>query len=149
MTSVSPSVGELKTTSIGRQRNGRRRAGSSDATTCGALESDTPWPSDDEALLSHDRAGDFEPAIGVDPTIDVEVESLSARPDVGDPERAFSAAQDEVVVALAGRAWQVAKEIASAEVAGDGDRLTVEFPRFDRDRLDGRAARPAASPPSR
>ena len=138
VTSVSPSVGELNTTSIGARGTGGA-LGSSDATTCGAFERDTrvafkltrPFSRTTVPVTSSQRSVSTLP-------IDVEVESLSARPHVGDPKRTFSAAKDEVVLALAGCARQVAKQIASAKIAGDGDCLPVVSPRFDRDRFDRR-----------
>ena len=53
------------------------------------------------ALLQ--RAGDFEPAPGVDPRVEREVEVAAARLDAGHPDRCIDGAQHEIVRLLAGR----------------------------------------------
>ena len=102
-TSVSPSVGALKTTSGGGTTTGtlttrlglrllRRRLRRADG---GRLDAD-----ERRAPRLHD-AGHLEPAPGVDAVVDVEIEAVALRATAGHPDRGVGRLQDEIPAALA------------------------------------------------
>ena len=115
-------------------------AGSSDAATSGALASDTRVRLQaDQPVLAHNSARYLEPSIGIDTSIDVEIEPLPAWSQIGDPHGTLGATKNEVVTALAWGSWQITEQIPAAEVADHGYCLTIESPRFDGERSDRRS----------
>ena len=119
-TSVSSCVGVLKTTSGGGAADTRIGSVSTGGVSVGALPSWMPSP----ATSSHSSprpvlhdAGDFEPASGVEPGVEREVEALALRLRAADPDGRVGRAQHEIVPALAGRIRQVAEQIPAAELA--------------------------------
>src|SRR6185436_17502283 len=62
---------------------------------------------------------------------DVELETLAARPQAGDPEGPVGSAEHEVVATLAGCVRQIAEQVSATEVSEERDRLTVELPRLE------------------
>src|SRR5688572_33456329 len=71
-----------------------------------------------ESALVGDHSGDFQPSVGVEPAIDIQIEAPAARLESADPCCAFGAADDEVVAALSWCAGKVAEQVPAAEVSG-------------------------------
>ena len=119
LTFSSSAVGDEKTTSrVGRTGGGRRlvRFANHLRRLC---RRQLRGVDSHESLLVGNDSGDLQPVIRIEPAVDVQIEAPAAGLDSADPGCPFSAADDEVVAALARCAGKVTEQVPAAEVPRD------------------------------